>query len=103
MLTFALLTQEEDACTAVLHPDICEMVCGARRLRPNTNIASSDSLDVQFWDVAFTDQVTLRGLLNNDYLTLESMALNTSQEDTATYDTVVEVCAFPVLITRFRR
>lgn len=90
VLTFALLTQEEDACTAVLHPDICEMVCGARRLRPNTNIASSDSLDVQFWDVAFTDQVTLRGLLNNDYLTLESMALNTSQEDTATYDTVVE-------------
>ncbi|GBE60500.1 ring domain-containing protein [Babesia ovata] len=90
VLTFALLTQEENACTAVLHPDICEMLCGTRVLRPVNQIASSDSLDIQFWDVAYTDQMKLRELLKNDFLALENLALNTQESDGATHDAIVE-------------
>lgn len=90
VLTFALLTQEEGAETAVLHPKICEMICGAPRMREDMTIASSNCLDIQFWDVAFTDHMKLRDLLKNDYLTLEGIALNASEDDTATHEAVAE-------------
>ncbi|ORM39398.1 RING finger protein 10 [Babesia sp. Xinjiang] len=90
VLSFALLLQEVDAHTAVLHPDICELLCGNRRMRDGNQIASFNSLDIQFCDVAFTDQLMLRELLKRDYLDLEQVALSTDEGDTATHEAVGE-------------
>nr|BAN65401.1 hypothetical protein [Babesia bovis] len=90
VLSFALLMQEEDSHTAVLHPDICELLCGNRKLRDDNQIPSSDSLDVQFWDVAYTDSGKLRDILKRDYLELENIALNAIDSDVATYEAAQE-------------
>ncbi|GIX63014.1 ring domain [Babesia caballi] len=90
VLTFALRTQEQDSHIAELHPAICQLVCGKRRMRPGNQIASFDSLDVQFWDVAFTDQMKLREILKHDYLGLEQIAVNNADGDTATQEAVRE-------------
>ncbi|GFE54082.1 ring finger domain containing protein [Babesia ovis] len=86
VLSFALLMQEEDAYTALLHPDICELLCGKRKMRPDNQIPSSDSPDIQFWDVAFTDHENLRDLLKRDYLEVEKIALDALDVDIPTYE-----------------